>query len=290
MCTMAQNRQLRSELNGMKSGALRKRASGLGIGAEALEEADDANNTKAALIELMLEDHCKNQRHNEAGKEEKADNKKSEENVISDDPALPGNQHGAEVVRALSEEDLHGCWPESWTRKVGTMAATPVATAKVITGNMQMTSSTRGFANDTAGMAAQTEFANRLKDLLGVPLSYIKLVVTAENKVEVTITIPADATVKAADVASSLVSKTPAEVQTAVQAKWIGGSTFTVDSKAWNFRLTQKKLKAWTAALRLQFANERALQATDDDAVDPDLNVLIQTYGATTWNAGGRRR
>jgi hypothetical protein len=45
---------LRQELGGMKLGALKKRARGLGVGAEAIEELDDADEPKAEAIRLVI--------------------------------------------------------------------------------------------------------------------------------------------------------------------------------------------------------------------------------------------
>ena len=45
---------LRAELAGLKPGALRKRANAAGVAAEAIEEAFDAEDTKEALLELIL--------------------------------------------------------------------------------------------------------------------------------------------------------------------------------------------------------------------------------------------
>merc|ERR1719498_818146 len=47
--------RLRAQLLAMKKGALRKKAVALGVGEDALEQADDAEDTKAAFIDLILE-------------------------------------------------------------------------------------------------------------------------------------------------------------------------------------------------------------------------------------------
>ena len=50
-------RQLRSELRGLRAGQLRKRAAAAGVSAEAIDEAEDAVDEKAALIELLVSRH-----------------------------------------------------------------------------------------------------------------------------------------------------------------------------------------------------------------------------------------
>ena len=69
---------LKADLNEMKKGALRKRAAGLGIDEDTLEEADDADDTKAALIELIVAHKEKELKEDRAAKQE-VDAKKEEE-------------------------------------------------------------------------------------------------------------------------------------------------------------------------------------------------------------------
>lgn len=45
---------MRAELSSMRTGALRKLASAMGVDEDSLEQADDADNTKTALIEFIL--------------------------------------------------------------------------------------------------------------------------------------------------------------------------------------------------------------------------------------------
>ena len=85
---------LRAELEGLKLGALIRRAKAAGVAAEQIEEACDAEDSKAAMVELVLS--------REQGKEKEPE--LHVENLIGtecDDLEQPGEQTDAQAEICL---------------------------------------------------------------------------------------------------------------------------------------------------------------------------------------------
>merc|ERR1719171_1260148 len=79
---------LKAEWDEMKKGALRKLAAGIGIDEDTLEEADDADDTKAALIDLLIARKEKELKEERAVKQEVNAKEEEEATTSAEDDEL----------------------------------------------------------------------------------------------------------------------------------------------------------------------------------------------------------